>query len=92
MTIIDGLKSYLQYFLNGYLENKSRDFKGNEFIKDITSNAKNIIPQNNFEREQYITKASCGQGVWSEVPWLAIFDKSITKSATKGLFILFFLI
>lgn len=89
MAIIDGLKSYLQYFLNGYLENKSRDFKGNEFIKVITSNAKNIIPQNNFEREQYITKASCGQGVWSEVPWLAIFDKSITKSATKGYYIVF---
>lgn len=90
MAIIDGLKSYLQYFLNGYIENKkSRDFKGNEFKKVIISNAKNIIPQNNFEREQYITKASCGQGGWSEVPWLAIFDKSITKSATKGYYIVF---
>lgn len=89
MTTLNGLKSYLQYFLNGYLENKKKDFKGNEFIKYITSNAKNIIPQNNVEKEKYLTKASCGQGVWAEIPWLAIFDKSITDSATKGYYIVF---
>lgn len=89
MTTIDGLKSYLQYFLDGYLENKSKNFKGNEFKNIITSNAENIIPKNNFEIDKYSIKASCGQGRWSEVPWLAIFDTSITKSARKGYYIVF---
>lgn len=88
MAIIDGLKSYLQYFLNGYLENKSRAFKGNEFKKKVT-NTEELFSQKFFEKEKYNIVASCGKGRWAEIPWLAIFDTSITDSATNGYYIVF---
>ena len=35
MTIIDGLKSYLQYLLNGYLQHKGTNMKENKFIEKV---------------------------------------------------------
>lgn len=39
----------------------------------------------------YEVKASCGAGRWSRVPWIAIFDKRITQSAQKGVYIVYLL-
>lgn len=32
-------------------------------------------------------KASCGQGQWATIPWIAIFDERMTISAQKGIYI-----
>ena len=32
-------------------------------------------------------KKETGQGNWVDSPWIGIFDKSITTSATKGIYI-----
>ena len=83
------LKTYLLYFLKGYAYNKDQEFGGNPFRKDVTSRAKEIIPESVLESDKYIVKSFCGQGVWAQVPLLAIFDKSITTSATSGYYIVF---
>ena len=44
-----------------------------------------------IDRDVYIVKASYGAGKWAKVPWIAIFDKRITQSAQKGVYIVYLL-
>ncbi|TWT07329.1 DUF3578 domain-containing protein [Planococcus sp. CPCC 101016] len=37
----------------------------------------------------YKVQASVGQGNWTETPWISIFDRDITETATKGFYIVF---
>ena len=51
------------------------------FIKDIRSQISNFIP------EKYTVDSSLGDGNLAAVPWIAIFDKSITNSVRKGFYV-----
>ena len=42
-----------------------------------------------FNKDKYLIKASVGAGQKSEIPWLCIFNKSVTTSATQGIYICF---
>ena len=44
-----------------------------------------------IDRSKYLIVGSVGQGNWAMVPWICIFDKSITTSATKGVYIVYLL-
>lgn len=46
----------------------------------------NIVP-----KDFYLISGSVGQGTWATIPWICIFDKKITKSATKGVYIVYLL-
>jgi 5-methylcytosine-specific restriction enzyme A len=38
---------------------------------------------------QYLVVGSPGQGNWAEIPWVCVFDRSITESAEKGFYIVY---
>lgn len=40
-----------------------------------------------IEGRQYTVKGSTGVGNWAAVPWLCIFDRDITDSATHGIYV-----
>lgn len=40
---------------------------------------------------QYKVKGSVGAGRWTDVPWIAVFDKRITSSAQRGVYIVYLL-
>lgn len=44
-----------------------------------------------LDPDTYIVKASCGAGRFTAVPWIAIFNNKITKSAQKGVYIVYLL-
>ena len=44
-----------------------------------------------IDRQKYLIKASVGAGTWAVVPWICIFDRSITTTATKGVYIVYLL-
>lgn len=44
-----------------------------------------------LDPDTYIVKASCGAGRFTAVPWIAIFNSKITKSAQKGVYIVYLL-
>ncbi|MED0674545.1 DUF3578 domain-containing protein [Aneurinibacillus thermoaerophilus] len=48
-----------------------------------------IMKAANFDPTLYKITGSVGQGQWAEVPWVSIFRKSITTSATKGYYIVY---
>lgn len=39
----------------------------------------------------YLVKGSCGAGRYTTVPWIAVFNKNITTSAQKGVYIVYLL-
>ncbi len=81
------MKKKFDLLLNKYtiddnlLVNSSKDYYI-EFVK----NAPKYL-YNYFDKEKYLIKASIGAGQKSEIPWLCIFNRRITTSATKGIYI-----
>jgi MoxR-like ATPase len=66
---------------------KTENFKrplGNLVRRDIVEKIKASI-----KNENYKIKGSVGSGRWTDVPWVAIFDKRITTTAQKGVYIVY---
>ena len=84
------LKKFMEeYELELNAARKDKDFKrplGNIVRKDITSLIGEKIPKNIYK-----LKGSVGAGSWADVPWIAVFDKRITTSAQRGVYIVYLL-
>ena len=66
-------------------ENFKRSFAG--LVRyDITEKI-----QKNLGTTVYKVKGSVGAGRWTDVPWIAVFDKRITTSAQRGVYIVYLL-
>ena len=78
----------LEQILGKYLIEKSKSFKGNEFNKMMTIELPEIFyDELKLDRSRYFVTGSCGKGNWANIPWIAIFDKTISISATRGYYI-----
>lgn len=79
------MKEMIERVLNNYLSVKEQDLKDNKEANFIRNDVKTIIEQQtNLDKQKYLVTGSSGQGNWAEIPWIAIFDKDITVSATSG--------
>lgn len=86
------MKNEIDRFLNGFIEAKKEAFGGNAFGKFV----RNDIPRAIFETgllddKEYLVSGSVGTGNWAMIPWVGIFYKKITTSATKGVYIVYLL-
>lgn len=96
MIMANNFKNMLYRFINEYTKvfddvTKSQDFKhpfGSFIRRDITEE---IRKNASLDQNQYIIKGSCGAGRWTPVPWIAVFDKRITTSAQRGVYIVYLL-
>ena len=71
---------------------KSQPFADNPFGVFVrTEIPKKIYETGLVDRAKYLITGSVGQGIWSKVPWIGIFDRSITTSATQGVYIVYLL-
>lgn len=66
-------------------DNYKRSF-GNLVRHDIADIMRGAINDNNYK-----VKGSVGAGRWTDVPWIAVFDKRITMSAQRGVYIVYLL-
>src|SRR5699024_5428917 len=48
-----------------------------EAVQEIAETAK-------IDSDQYMLQGSPGQGRWAKIPWIAVFDRDISISASKG--------
>ncbi len=68
---------------------KDEDYKrpfGKMVRQDITT-----LINAQLQATNYKVKGSVGAGRWTDVPWVAVFDKRITTSAQRGVYIVYLL-
>lgn len=86
------MREIVEKILNEYIPATKEPFSnhplGAFFRHDIPQMLYNteIVDSNN-----YLITGSVGQGNWAMVPWVCIFDQSITTSATRGVYIAYLL-
>ena len=86
------MKEVIEKILDEYVPSKSEPFAGHNMGLFFRS----TIPQEVYNTgivnsQDYLVMGSVGQGNWATVPWICIFDKEITTSATKGIYIVYLL-
>lgn len=86
------MKNIINKILDEYIEAKNQIFAGNQ----MGIYFRNDIPQGIYatgvvDKNRYLVTGSVGQGNWATVPWICIFDKNITTTATKGVYIVYLL-
>ena len=86
------LTECVRYLFDNYIQAT----KGTFANSPVGEYVRNTIPQNILEsglidKAKYKIKASVGQGIWAQVPWIGIFRNKITDSAQNGVYIVYLL-
>lgn len=86
------MQEMINKILNEYVACKKQTFAGHS----MGSFFRNEIPSGIYntgivDSKDYLITGSVGQGNWATVPWVCIFDRAITTSATKGVYIVYLL-
>ena len=90
--VSSGIHSAIERLVDRYSEAKAGPFSGSQFGSFVRKEipdcfyATGLVP-----RDRYLVTGSVGQGNWATVPWICIFDRSITTSATKGVYVVYLL-
>ena len=92
------MKKYLNELIYKLIDNYDTEFKKahkegnfkNPFRNILLKDIPNMLSKEIDERKYYLD-ASIGVGRWAKVPWIAIFNKEITDTAKKGVYIVYLL-
>lgn len=90
----DSLKEMLYKFIDQYAYELSAARDKDNFKRPFGELVRRDIAneiQSHCDEEIYKVKGSVGAGRWTDVPWIAVFDKRITTSAQKGVYIVYLL-
>lgn len=81
----------LNQFVNLYAQSRKEEFAGH-LVGDLV---RNVIPKTLYESlvddSRYSIKGSIGQSNWAIIPWIGIFDRSISAKTTEGVYIVYLL-
>lgn len=84
------LKQALEKILSEYLiEKESNPFSGNTLAEFLRSELPKIISNLLGTSDRYLVKGSAGKGVWTNVPWAAVLDKTVTDTPQKGFYLVY---
>ena len=92
----NNLKNMFYRFTNEYANvyaevNRTQNYR-HPFGSFIRNDIPNEIRQKGgIDQSKYIVKGSNGAGRWTTVPWIAIFDRRITESAQRGVYLVYLL-
>lgn len=76
-------------FMNGFLKAKEEPFANNQFGVLVRETLpKSIYKTGVVDSQKYLVTGSIGQGSWAMIPWVCIFDRTLTTSALR-MFILY---
>ena len=86
------MREVVEKIFNEYISAKEEPFGGHPlgiyFRNDIP---KHIYGTGLVDSKDYLVTGSVGQGNWAMVPWVCVFDRRITTSAKKGVYIVYLL-
>ena len=84
------LNTVVTKILNDYVPSKKETFAGHQMGSFFRSDIPLAIYETGIvESAPYLITGSVGQGNWAMIPWVCIFDRKITTTATKGIYIVF---
>jgi len=82
-------KSFV-FIAKKYLVQDPKNFTDNPIGKTLTKELpKLIVEKAHINCSNYLVTGSVGKGQFAEIPWLAVFRRSITETATKGIYIVY---
>lgn len=82
------LMGSLKHVLENYTVEKQQPLKGNSLGNFVRNDLVEVISEAfAIDRQKYLVDASVGKGNWATIPWICIFDRSVTISATNGYYI-----
>ena len=90
------LKSMLYRFMNEYAGIYAEVNQRQNYRHPFGSFIRHDIPdeigqKSGIDTSKYLIKGRNGAGRWTTVPWIAIFDKRLTESAQRGVYIVYLL-
>lgn len=85
------IDSLFKKVLEEYQNQKTTSFGSSPFYKIITEQIPNYLKKEISNDEKYKIYGSFGTGGWSETPWVAILNKSITDNPREGYYVVFLL-
>ncbi len=84
------MQDILLKILSEYKSEKETLFKENRLAAYVTRSVPDkLFDYIRIDRIKYHISGSVGKGRWADIPWIAIFDKDITTTATKGYYIVY---
>ena len=86
------MREAIEKLMRGYLTAKNEVFANNPFGEFVRKEIPALFYGTGLiDKDKYLVSGSVGQGNWAMVPWICIFDRSITTSATRGEYIVYLL-
>ena len=86
------IRETIEKLMRGYQTAKNEVFANNPFGEFVRKDIPALLYKTGLiDKDKYLITGSVGQGNWAMVPWICIFDRSITTSATKGEYIVYLL-
>ncbi len=75
----------LSNYINGYTNAERSDPNYSVITRDLCDELKSHYPS----RNELLVSGSCGIGQKTDYPWVAIFNRAVTTSAKRGLYIVY---
>ena len=86
------MRTIAEKIQNEYVKARTEQFAGHPIGIYFRNEIPKIIYDTGIiSQDKYLVTGSVGQGVWVESAWFAVFDRSITTSARKGVYIVYLL-
>lgn len=89
MEVLMDIRETLEAIASRYESAKKDDLKDHPLAKMIKSDLPKALKTSLVFPNNLIFKGSAGIGQWAKVPWCAIFDPLITKSAETGYYVVY---
>lgn len=88
----NNMREAIEKFINEYEVAKGETFAQHPLGTFVRTEIPQVIYSTGIvDSNKYLITASVGQGNWATVPWICIFDRAITTTATKGVYIVYLL-
>ena len=82
------IRETLIHIANNYMAASSNSLKGHPLAIYLREQA-SVSIANVLSDPNLFVKGSPGQGNWSDVPWISVFDPVVTDTATRGYYVVY---
>ena len=83
------LRDNIKKIFSDYLASRNENFADHPLASVLRRDFPNYLKNLTDQPQKYKFAGSAGQGNWTYSPWVAVFNKKITKSAQNGYYIVY---